>query len=116
LFWGYCFFLVENGVWYTARWAIGVCGVIMDGVTPGRVPDAVIDELKAREYNGAINLPRRDGLELGEQVRVLQGPFSGHLALYAGMRPKERVEVLLQLLGGLQKVELPRVSIEAVQR
>jgi transcriptional antiterminator RfaH len=114
LFWGYCFFLVENGVWYTARWAIGVCGVIMDGVTPGRVPDAVIDELKAREHNGAINLPRRDGFEPGDQVRILQGPFGGHLAIYADMRPKERVEVLLQLLGSLQKVELPRASIEAV--
>jgi transcriptional antiterminator RfaH len=116
LFWGYCFFVVENGVWYTARWAIGVCGVIMDGVRPGCVSGDVIAELKAREHNGAINLPRRDGLEPGEQVRVLQGPFSGHLALYAGMRPKERVEVLLQLLGGLQKVELPRASIEVVQR
>jgi transcriptional antiterminator RfaH len=84
----------------------------MDGVTPGRVPDAVIDELKARERNGAIELPRRDDLKPGDSVRILQGPFSGHLGLYTGMRPRQRIEVLLQLLGGQTKVELPRSDVE----
>ena len=115
LFWGYAFFVVENGVWYTARWAIGVSAVIMDGVKPGCVPDSVINELKARERNGAIDLPRRDGLKPGDQVRVLQGPFAGHLALFTDMRPRERVEVLLQLLGSLQKVELAKDAIEAMR-
>ena len=75
LFWGYCFFVVENGVWYTARWAIGVCDVIRDGVHPARVPDAVIEEIRARE----------------------------------------RIEVLLQLLGSLQRVELARDTVEIVR-
>jgi transcriptional antiterminator RfaH len=114
LFWGYCFFLVENGVWYTARWAIGVCGVIMDGIAPGRVPDAVIDELRQREVNGAIDLPRRNDFKFGDRVRVLHGPFAGHLALFEGMKPRERVEVLLELLGSLQKVELVRSAVEPV--
>jgi transcriptional antiterminator RfaH len=114
LFWGYCFFLVQNGVWYTARWAIGVMGVIMDGVTPGRVPDAVIDELKARERNGAIELPRRDGFKPGDSVRILQGPFSGHFGLYADMRPRQRIEVLLAMLGGQTRVELARTDVEVV--
>jgi transcriptional antiterminator RfaH len=113
LFWGYCFFLVENGIWYTARWSIGVLGVIMDGTKPGCVPDAVIAELKAREHNGAIDLPRRDRFRPGDRVRITAGAFSGHLALYANMRPHERVEVLLQLLGSLQKVELRCADIEA---
>jgi transcriptional antiterminator RfaH len=114
LFWGYCFFVVENGVWYTARWAIGVCGVIMDGVRPGCVPDSVIADLKSREHHGAIDLPRRDGFRAGDSVRVVHGPFAGRLAIFADMRPRERIEILLQMLGGLQRVELPRTSIEAV--
>jgi transcriptional antiterminator RfaH len=113
LFWGYCFFVVENGVWYTARWAIGVSAVIMAGPTPACVPDAVITEIKGRERNGAVVLPERERFALGDQVRVLTGPLSGHLAIFAGMKPRQRVEILLQLLGSLQKVELPRESIEA---
>jgi transcription antitermination factor NusG len=50
----------------------------------------------------------------GDTVRVLQGPFAGRLALYGGMRPRDRVLVLLQLLGAQQRVELGRDDIEAV--
>jgi transcription antitermination factor NusG len=51
-------------------------------------------------------------MKIGERVRILGGPFEGHLGLYAGMRPHARVEVLLALLGGQQRVTLPRGSIE----
>ena len=115
LFWGYCFFVVENGVWYTARWAIGVCDVIRDGVHPARVPDAVIEEIRARERNGLVELPKRVGLKPGDQVRVLRGPFAGHLVIFADMKPRERIEVLLQLLGSLQRVELARDTVEIVR-
>jgi transcriptional antiterminator RfaH len=110
LFPGYCFFGVE-AQWHTARWSVGVIGLIMDGLRPARVPDAVISEIRARERNGAVELPRRDGFKAGDRVRVLAGPFEGCLGLYAEMRPHERVLVLLALLGGQQRVELPKDSI-----
>ena len=56
----------------------------------------------------------REKFRTGEAVRVTQGPFSGQLGLYHGQRPHERVLVLLALLGGQQKVELPRDVIEVV--
>jgi transcriptional antiterminator RfaH len=116
LFWGYCFFVVENGVWYTARWSIGVLGVIMDGTKPARVPDAVITEIKGRERGGAVVLPEREQFKPGELVRVIIGPFAGRLGLYSGMRPRERIEVLLQMLGSLQRVELAGDAVEATDR
>ena len=42
---------------HTARFAPGVIGQIMDGERPARVPDNVIDELKAGEHNGIIATP-----------------------------------------------------------
>jgi hypothetical protein len=45
-------------------------------------------------------------------VKVLTGPFESQLALYAGMKPHQRVEVLLTLLGGQQRVSLSREAIE----
>jgi hypothetical protein len=47
-------------------------------------------------------------------VRILAGPFAGHLGLYAGMRPHERVLVLLGVLGGQQRVDLARDAVEVV--
>jgi len=80
----------------------------MDGGRPARVADQIIDDLRKRERNGLIELPKRPGPKPGDQVRILQGPFAGQLGLYAGMRAHERVLVLLALLGGQQRVELPR--------
>jgi len=63
----------------------------------------IIDDLRKRERDELIKLPKRPALQPGDQVRILQGPFAGQLGLYAGMRPHERVLVLLQLLGGQQE-------------
>ena len=115
---GYCFLTVE-AQWYAARWScwsIGVIGLIMDGIRPARVADQIIDDLHKRERNGLIELSQRSELKPGDQVRILQGPFAGQLALCAGMRAHERVLVLLALLGGQQRVELAKDAIEAVHR
>ena len=77
--------------------------------------DSLIAEIKSRERGGLVELPRRDAFKVGEQVRILAGPFEGRLGLYAEMRPHERVLVLLALLGGEQRVELARENIEAVR-
>jgi transcription antitermination factor NusG len=50
-------------------------------------------------------------LRAGDQVRILAGPFRGQLGLFAGMKPHERVEVLLALLGGRSRVLLPENHI-----
>ena len=114
MFPGYAFVAIE-AQWHTARWSIGVIGLIMDGLRPARVADHIIDEIRARERGGLVELPRRDGFKIGEQVRILQGPLARHLGLYVGMRPCERVLVLLALLGGQQRVELPKDDVEAVR-
>jgi transcription antitermination factor NusG len=111
LFPAYGFVMVEQQ-WHTARWAIGVIAIIMDGVAPARVPDQMIDEIRAREIRGAIELPQAPGMKVGARVRVLGGPFAGKLGLYQGMRPRERVEVLFSLLGSQRSLTLPRGSIE----
>src|SRR5262249_43110669 len=94
---GYSFITVE-AQWYAARWSLGVIGLIMDGVRPARVADQIIDDLRKRERNGLIKLPKRPALQPGDQVRILQGPFAGQLGLYAGMRRHGAFLVLLQLL------------------
>jgi transcriptional antiterminator RfaH len=109
LFPGYAFILIELQ-WHTARWAPGVAR--LDGTAPASVPDAVIAEIRSREVKGLVELPTR--LRRGDAVRILRGPFEGQLAIYAGMKPRERIEVLLALLGSRRPVTLLRGDVEAV--
>jgi transcriptional antiterminator RfaH len=111
LFPGYCFVFIELQ-WHAARWSPGTLGLIMAGDAPARVPDHVIAEIRARERDGLIELPKPPGLQRGDAVRVIDGPLQGLLGLYAGMKPHERVAVLLQILGSQQRVELPSNAIE----
>jgi len=113
LFPGYLFLWVVSG-WWNARWSPGVVRLIMDGLVPAHVPDAVIGEIKSRERDGLVELPKLRGLEPGMRVKVLQGPLRDQIGLLAALRPHERVLVLLQLLGGQQRVDLARNAIEAV--
>jgi len=113
LFPGYAFVLIQLQ-WHTARWAPGTLGLIMDGSGPAKVPDGVIAEIRRREVNGLIELPEPP-LRRGARVRILRGPFTGHLAIFADMKPRERVEILLQLLGGEQRVTLAKKDIEVVR-
>ena len=56
---------------HTARFAPGVIGQIIDGEGPARVPDNVIDELRSREHNGLIVLPKKPQLAVKpEQARA----------------------------------------------
>jgi transcriptional antiterminator RfaH len=109
----YAFIVIEQQ-WHAARWSIGVSAIIMDGIVPAKVSDQVIDEIQRREIHGAVELPPLPDMKHGTPVRVLGGPFQGHLGLYAGMKPHARVEVLLALLGSRRSVTLPRGGIELV--
>lgn len=114
LFPGYSFIAIELQ-WHSARWAPGTLGLIMDGVVPARVPDGIIAEIRARETNGLIELPPPPPLRRGVRVRILCGPFAGHLAIFADMKPRERVEILLQLLGGERRVTLAQEDVAAIK-
>jgi transcription antitermination factor NusG len=112
LFPGYCFVLIELQ-WHAARWAPGTWGLIMDGVSPAKVPERVIDEIHRREVNGLIEIPK-PSFRHGSRVRILHGPFRGHLAIFTDMKPRDRVEVLLRLLGSRPRVTLAKQDVEAL--
>jgi transcription antitermination factor NusG len=102
-------FIVATAAWYTARWTVGVAGLIgFDGREPTRIADAVVAELRTRERNGLVELPSPPGFRRGDRVRITRGVFAGQLARFDGMRSHERVAALLQLLG---RVELAKGDI-----
>jgi transcription antitermination factor NusG len=109
LFPNYLFCQIERG-WWSARWAPGVAAIIMSGDQPAKIGDVIITELRDREVNGCVELPAPPRLRVGDAVKIAQGAFAGLSGLVAGMRPRERVELLLAVLG---RVTLPASDVEA---
>jgi transcriptional antiterminator RfaH len=113
LFRGYAFIWIECG-WWKARWSPGVIRLIAAGLEPEHVPDRIIEDLRRREVGGLVELPEAPRFRPGDRVRILRGPFADRLAIYASTRPRERVEILLAMLGSMQRVELPKSDVAAL--
>ena len=95
--------------WRSVQSTYGVSHLVLNGSDPAPVAGQVIDALKAREdASGCVTLEQRPKFAMGEKVRVLAGVFADNLGLFDGMADRDRVAILLELLG--RKV---RVSLEA---
>jgi len=74
----------------------------------------VIDDLKSRERDGHVVLPKPPGLTRGDKMHVIHGPLKDSIAIYQGMRGRQRVEVLLTFLGGQQRIVLHREDVRSM--
>jgi transcriptional antiterminator RfaH len=113
LFPGYAFIAIELQ-WHAARWCPGVLSLVMDGERPAKVPDGDVAGLRARERGGFVVLPKpkpNASFRRGDRLRVRSGPFTGTFGLFAGMAPRDRVLVLLKMLGSERELALPRGDV-----
>jgi len=96
------------------QWVPGAIGIVMfDGVA-APVHDAVVKAIRRRvqEIREAGGLTF-DGLQPGDPVRITHGPFAGYEAIFdMRLSGSERVQVLLQMLGRLVKVQVNAGAIE----
>jgi len=71
----------------------------MDGERPARLPDRVVEEIRAREVGGFVRWPPAPQPRHGDPLRLIRGPFEGQLGLYQGQDGCERTRILLGWLG-----------------
>ena len=93
--------------WRSIFSTVGVSRLVCNGEDPSPVPVGIVEALKSREdANGFIKLDCRPRFHVGDKIRVLDGAFSSCLGLFEGMAERERVAILLDLLGRKVRVIL----------
>lgn len=103
---------LEPSSWHAVRWTPGVRRIVGTGEVPTPVPLEAIQLLKYRCGTDEV-LQWLPAMRTGMQVRVVHGPFAGLEGIIE--RPsarRERVRVLLQLLGTTSPVEMDIADIE----
>lgn len=90
----------------TFRWMPHTLGLVSFGGEPAGVPDGLISAIKERVQDiNAAGGEVFDGLQHGDKIWIHSGVFSGYEAIFDNRLPgKERVRVLLQLLGDSRNV------------
>lgn len=91
---------LENAPWRAVNSTYGVSRLVSFGERPAPVDDAVIAEIRAREReDGIVPLVDTVSLTPGEKVEITHGAFSDQTGIFQCRSDKERVTVLLSLLG-----------------
>lgn len=94
----YLFVHLESGLqsksWTPIQSTQGVSRLVRFGLTPARVPDALIEALREREAaSQVVKL-----FQPGDPVVITQGPFAGLQAIYQMSDAEQRAVVLLDIL------------------
>jgi transcriptional antiterminator RfaH len=100
--------------WRSIRSTIGIAQFVCNGDEPAAVPVGIVEALKLREdSNGFVKLDSHPRFRAGEKIRVLDGAFVECLGLFEGVSERERVTILLDLLGRKVRVVLGEDLIAA---
>jgi len=92
--------------------APGVRNLVAFGPSPAEVPAAVIADIRGREdASGYVALDPTAGLKPGDPVRLDWAGLTDCVGLFAGVADKQRVVVLLRLLGRELRVQAPAAAL-----
>jgi transcription antitermination factor NusG len=103
----FCRFDTESIVWPAIRWIPGLRYFLGTGQQLVPVSDKLIVDIRKRIYQWNEGRYMRH-FTLGERVLVTGGPFSGVEGIFQKyLSARQRCQILLQVLGQQNKVELP---------
>ena len=117
LFPGYLFVELdlEQDRWRSVNGTFGVSAIVCFGSKPSPLPQGLLRAIREREdEHGLIQLDEECPFRADDPVAITHGPFTEQTGLFQGETPdRERVIVLLSLLGRKVSVKLPSQDIRA---
>jgi transcriptional antiterminator RfaH len=98
--------------WAPIRSTLGVSALVRFGPYPTPVPDDLIALLRAREDPQGIQQLPPPQFRRGETLHIADGVMSGYEAIFQARSGRDRVVVLLDIMGKQTRVELPESAVE----
>ena len=90
----------------------GALGLVRFANLPGIVPLSLIEQLHRDTDAQGVIVQTDPSPQPGDDVIVIAGALAGLRGVYSQARGDQRAVVLLQLLGGAQRVLLPQESLQ----
>ena len=115
LFPGYLFVALDTGreAWHPINGTFGVRRLLTDGPRPRALPEGFVAALRDATGADGVSTPAPGDLKPGDAVTIAAGPFAECAAVVLRLAPADRVEVLLDVLGGRVQARLPRRALVA---
>jgi transcriptional antiterminator NusG len=112
---GYIFVNMEldEETWHVVKDTPKVTGFVGHSTSPPEVPASEVEAIKQQMEEGALRPKPKVLFEVGEAVKVVDGPFQDFNGTVEEVRPeKGKVRVLISIFGRATPVELDFVQVE----
>jgi transcriptional antiterminator NusG len=112
---GYIFVQMDlnERTWHMVMNTPKVTGFLGGKMSPTSVPESQIRQVTQQMTEGTVKPKPRVLFEEGENVRVIDGPFSNFSGIVEEVKPeKQKVRVLVSIFGRATPVELDFVQVE----
>ena len=99
--------------WHVVKNTPKVTGFVGNAINPPSIPDEEVARITIQITEGALKPKARVSFEQGENVRVIDGPFSNFNGIVEDVKPeKGKVRVLVSIFGRSTPVELDFIQVE----
>ena len=98
--------------WAPIRSTLGVATLVRFGREPARIPDDLVAFLKKREGEQGLHDWAEPEYGVGDRVRVAEGAFLGYEGILLARTSRERVVVLLDIVGRQIRAQLGVSQLE----
>jgi transcriptional antiterminator NusG len=112
---GYIFvnMVFSNETWHVIKNTPKITGFVGHSTSPPEVPESEVREMKGQMEEGALRPKPKVLFEVGEAVKVVDGPFQDFNGTVEEVKPeKGKVRVLISIFGRATPVELDFVQVE----
>ncbi len=107
--------ILNEETWHIVKETPKITGFVGDKVKPVPVPESEVKKMTNRIAEGQSKPRPRVSFQEGENVRVVDGPFSNFNGVVEGVnQDKGKVKVLVSIFGRSTPVELDFIQVEKV--
>lgn len=107
--------VVNEETWHTVRNTAKVTGFVGGGSMPSPIPDKEAERIIQQMEEGISKPKPKYHFEEGDEVRVIDGPFSNFQGVVEEVKPdKEKLRVLITIFGRSTPVELEFIQVNKV--
>lgn len=104
---------LNNETWHIVKDTPKVTGFVGGGSTPPPISDEEVLLITSRMEEGAERPKPKVAFEVGETVRVIDGPFLNFTGVVEDVKPdKAKLKVMVSIFGRVTPVELEFIQVE----
>lgn len=106
---------LNNDTWHVVKNIPKVTGFVGGGVQPTPITEEEVQKITSRIAEGVEKPKPKVEFEVGETVRVVEGPFVNFTGVVEDVKPeKGKLKVMVSIFGRVSPVELEFIQVEKI--